>query len=58
MCINPTDSIWVFSTYVEVIAIRQITSLPDEGILHVCGGDPDLPDDDGNMTTYSPRMWR
>ena len=28
------------------------------GILHVCGGDPDLPDDDGNMTTYSPRMWR
>ena len=57
---NMDGEFWVnvFSTYVEVIQrLLSLKWLP-QCILHVCGGDPDLPDDDGNMTTYSPRMWR
>ena len=32
----------VFSTYVEVIPLRGETNIADDGILHVCGGDPYL----------------
>ena len=28
------------------------------GILHVCGGDPDLPLSNADKVEYSPRMWR
>ena len=40
MCINPTDSIWVFSTYVEVIPTCLMMMAIWQRILHVCGGDP------------------
>ena len=48
----------VFSTYVEVIPIITINSELPNGILHVCGGDPN-----GRIIRivsilYSPRMWR
>ena len=48
----------VFSTYVEVIPFLRVPLFGVIGILHVCGGDPNMqvPKDDSGK--YSPRMWR
>ena len=48
----------VFSTYVEVILLQVQMETKLVGILHVCGGDPNIGlSGDGNVM-YSPRMWR
>ena len=48
----------VFSTYVEVI-LKGISSIFFQlGILHVCGGDPNLYRAYLKSKRYSPRMWR
>ena len=48
----------VFSTYVEVIpGIHAIENIGN-GILHVCGGDPDKAMKAKLLDQYSPRMWR
>ena len=48
----------VFSTYVEVIL--KLPAIADDipGILHVCGGDPQVACHCGWYPRYSPRMWR
>ena len=48
----------VFSTYVEVIPIETVIVDATTGILHVCGGDPMLPESYNKVAKYSPRMWR
>ena len=48
----------VFSTYVEVIPRANIYLRGDIGILHVCGGDPQMDELIRNESRYSPRMWR
>ena len=48
----------VFSTYVEVILCQITTKMIGFGILHVCGGDPFIHDDQDLSGQYSPRMWR
>ena len=48
----------VFSTYVEVILPNQKFVLDNDGILHVCGGDPPDIQADWKNIPYSPRMWR
>ena len=49
---------YVFSTYVEVILTTLFISPKSGGILHVCGGDPNLNVLEMNNFKYSPRMWR
>ena len=48
----------VFSTCVEVILVQIVTSINTNGILHVCGGDPDTDTTAGGFAGYSPRVWR
>ena len=48
----------VFSTYVEVILYTAYWQGWQEGILHVCGGDPALNTTPSKYDRYSPRMWR
>ena len=48
----------VFSTYVEVIPRVGVVFRPRQGILHVCGGDPNRKAESNKKTVYSPRMWR
>ena len=48
----------VFSTYVEVIPIWSACWASRIGILHVCGGDPNVPVTNVVSHWYSPRMWR
>ena len=48
----------VFSTYVEVILDTIFFSTMLEGVLHVCGGDPDGVFVDQEAKRCSPRMWR
>ena len=52
------ETVVVFSTYVEVILNQALRCLAQQGILHVCGGDPVKGDGKPVLTTYSPRMWR
>ena len=49
---------YVFSTYVEVILTRDPERIEELSILHVCGGDPQLPKKHNTEIKYSPRMWR
>ena len=49
---------YVFSTYVEVILVRNPTEITSWSILHVCGGDPDPHKIERLSALYSPRMWR
>ena len=51
-------SLVVFSTYVEVILPYHVPNIFHCGILHVCGGDPFIHDDQDLSGQYSPRMWR
>ena len=48
----------VFSTYVEVILYQVKAANLRNGILHVCGGDPELAKTFFAFVPYSPRMWR
>ena len=48
----------VFSTYVEVIPVSSSNLDKRSGILHVCGGDPQLAYYKYYLPKYSPRMWR
>ena len=48
----------VFSTYVEVILNDTHVVNDDNGILHVCGGDPESLPVGRIASEYSPRMWR
>ena len=48
----------VFSTYVEVILVRNPTEITSWSILHVCGGDPNRIVIFFCCFRYSPRMWR
>ena len=48
----------VFSTYVEVILTTVLVLLTWLGILHVCGGDPNVDPHIIPHWWYSPRMWR
>ena len=48
----------VFSTYVEVILSPSKIKRLADGILHVCGGDPNLFNFRLYLFWYSPRMWR
>ena len=49
---------FVFSTYVEVILYAWMFENGSDGILHVCGGDPNAKLDTTTVILYSPRMWR
>ena len=48
----------VFSTYVEVILMQQLSATGISSILHVCGGHPSIHVECQNTQQYSPRMWR
>ena len=48
----------VFSTYVEVILPVIPLLISPIGILHVCGGDPNMKKERLITSEYSPRMWR
>ena len=48
----------VFSTYVEVILHCSRNQRNRQGILHVCGGDPNTFKNFFSVSLYSPRMWR
>ena len=52
------QSFSVFSTYVEVIPMRQTAPFKDLGFLHVCGGDPHRDWAFWLRDMFSPRMWR
>ena len=52
------QSMFVFSTYVEVILSIFYGAKRRRGILHVCGGDPEQHDIETKEDWYSPRMWR
>ena len=58
------DHVWnvrsyeVFSTYVEVIPAAGFSPPDSNSILHVCGGDPNVPYPAKTLLSYSPRMWR
>ena len=47
----------VFSTYVEVILIYENLVKQEDGILHVCGGDPKMSKNLYLDIKYSPPMW-
>ena len=48
----------VFSTCVEVILLIIWLYAIVKSILHVCGGDPQLGDENYEDFEYSPRVWR
>ena len=52
------QSFSVFSTYVEVIPMLDLTGAQKKGFLHVCGGDPDNSQLPIMRMKFSPRMWR
>ena len=51
-------SLFVFSTYVEVIPWKFNKNNGITSILHVCGGDPTSRRNGKALREYSPRMWR
>ena len=51
-------TVFVFSTYVEVILIAAVVRLEDKCVLHVCGGDPTTLWILTALKACSPRMWR
>ena len=48
----------VFSTYVEVILLKDQDNLKVHSVLHVCGGDPTFNPRRRGVFECSPRMWR
>ena len=48
----------VFSTYVEVIPTMLQQLLVNQGVLHVCGGDPNNSRLFQAAKQCSPRMWK
>ena len=51
-------TLMVFSTYVEVILIKIMSTALDARFLHVCGGDPSFRLVWLIRLKFSPRMWR
>ena len=51
-------SFTVFSTYVEVIPQNAGYKVDPNGVLHICGGDPDDKDNHTEVAQCSPHMWR
>ena len=58
LCLAELLYLWVFSTCVEVILKTDELLNYMPGILHVCGGDPDIDDIQQVVLVYSPRVWR
>ena len=58
LCLQIKDKQHVFSTYVEVILFCKWCNSCSVSILHVCGGDPNMTNEETKQAVYSPRMWR
>ena len=58
MLSSGNQPVLVFSTYVEVIPTNVPVNGAENGILHVCGGDPMRNIMANIYSRYSPRMWR
>ena len=53
-----SNTVNIFSTYVEVIPIPSPVTQRPKNFLHVCGGDPQFQFFIDFFQSFSPRMWR